>query len=175
MGGPAGNSNAKSVDALRAEDFQTSPVWRFSPGGEVDGDETFVLPVKRTPVSDLGGKIVGTQVVLANGLSVWAMIGNVKANNSRMTEHFLSLSLEREGHWFHVARYFDFYFEARCPEEAARFLGMHVDDVFPVVYDIRKWVKGDAAALAGKVLKDPPERLELEELMALSLVEQEGD
>ncbi len=49
----------------------------------------------------------------------------------------------------------------------ARFLGLHVDDVFPITVDVRRYVRGDPKTLTAIVLKEPPEKLTLEELIAL--------
>ena len=56
---------------------------------------------------------------LADGLEVWAIIGNFDVANPRSTQHFLFLSFERGGERFHLSRYFDFRFayegaEALC-------------------------------------------------------------
>jgi hypothetical protein len=69
--------------------------------------------------------------------------------------------------WFHLARYFDVGFSAHSPDALARFLGLHVDDVFPIFVDVRRYVRGDPAALTAIVLKEPQERLTREEIRAL--------
>jgi hypothetical protein len=53
------------------------------------------------------------------------------------------------------------------PEELARFLGLHVDDVFPITVDVRRYVRGDPALLTTIKLKEPQERLTREERWAL--------
>lgn len=157
----------KPVHCLQPEDLRAFPVWQYtSHEGE---DETYVRPVKRTPVVSLAGKLVGAQVLLANGERVWALIGNVDPNNSRMTEHFLTLSVERKGEWFGLARYHDFDFAERGPEALAKFLDLTVDSVFPIAYDIRQVVKGDPAALEGNILKEPRERLSRSEIIAMAV------
>ena len=112
-------------------------------------------------------KEIGTQVRLANGSHVRATIGNVDVAHPRATQHFLFLSIERGGEWFHLARYFDFDFTTHGPEALARFLGLPVDDVFPISVDIRRYVRGNPATLALTVPKQPRERLTREELHAL--------
>ena len=128
-----------------------------------------VRPVKKLPVESLDNSILGTKVRLANGLQVWATIANFDVTNPRATQHFLFLSIERGGEWFHLARYHDVDFTKRSPEELARFLGLHVDDVFPITVDVRRYVRGDPAALTAAVLKEPRERLTDAELTALAL------
>jgi hypothetical protein len=158
--------NAKAVGSLQVVDLKTFPVWQYANG---EGDDTAVRPVKRIPVTNLSGKIVGAQVLLANGEQVWALIGNVDASNSRLTEHFLTLSIERDGRWFTLSRYHDFDYDENGPEALARFLGVQVSDVFPIAYDIRQYAKGDDAALTGQIHKEPRERLSRAEIVAMAV------
>jgi hypothetical protein len=79
----------------------------------------------------------------------------------------LALSIERGGEWFHLARYHDIRSAVEGPEALARFLGLDVDDVFPISVDVRRYVRGDPAALTATVLKEPRERLTREERWAL--------
>lgn len=51
----------------------------------------------------------------------------------------------------------------------AKFLGLEVDDVFPISYDLRPYSKGLDQALVGVVRKEPREKLELDDLMALAV------
>jgi hypothetical protein len=92
----------------------------------------WVRSVTVLPVSKVTGKIVGTPVLLASGREVWALIGNVDSTNPRLTEHFLTLSIEREGKWFHLARYHDCDYAERGPDALAQFLGVPVTDIFPI-------------------------------------------
>ena len=71
------DDGVKTVDELGVQDFLVSPVWEFTDEHEAELDETAVRPVPQLPVADLDGKIVGTQVTLANDRCVWAIIGNV--------------------------------------------------------------------------------------------------
>jgi hypothetical protein len=157
--------NIKPAESLTVADFKAHPVWEFLNDDEIG--ETMARPVEELPVETLDDRIVGTQVRLANGLGVWGLFGNFDVKNPRATRHFLALSIERSGKWFHLARYQDVDFTARGPEALARFLGLHVDDVFPITVDVRRYVRGDPAALTAIVLKEPQERLTLAELLSL--------
>ncbi len=159
--------NVKPVSSLSVADLQAYPVWQYT--NREGFDETFVRPVKRVPVVNLTGKVVGTQVVLGNGQRVWALIGNVDAKNARLTEHFLTLSVERDGRWFTLARYHDLDYAENGPEGLAGFLGLPVDEAFPIAYDLRKYAKGDAAALSGQIRKEPRERLSRAEIIAMAV------
>lgn len=155
----------KAVEHLTPGDFEVYPVWQFL-RGDARG-ETHVKPVTRLPVSDLGGKIVGAPVKLANGSAVWGLIGNISPNDPRRTEFFVTLSIERQGQWYPLARYHDYDYERRGPAGLAEFLGLPVDDVFPIEYDVSRYLIGDPAATAGKVLREPRERIPRAELIAM--------
>jgi hypothetical protein len=159
--------NIKPIDSLQVADLQAHPVWQYT--NREGADETFVRPVKEAPVDDLAGKIVGTEVMLANGQRVWALIGNVDPTNAKLTQHFLTLSVERGGRWFMLARYHDFDYAEKGPEVLADFLRLSVEDVFPVRYDIRQYVKGKADALSGDIPREPRERLSRAEIIAMAV------
>ena len=157
--------NVKPAEALTVADFQAHPVWEFLYDDEIG--ETMVRPVEKLPVESLDDNVIGAQVRLANGSRGWASFGNFDVKNPRATQHFLDISIERNGEWFHLARYFDGGFREGGPEALARSLGLHVDDVFPISVDVRRYVRGDPAALTPVVLKEPLEKLTQEELWKL--------
>jgi len=159
--------NERSAESLGVADLEATPVWQFLNDESIG--EMAVCPVKRLPAAHLNGRLVGTRVQLANGARVWALIGNIDVSNPRLSEHFVTLSLERAGQWFHLARYHDPEYAERGPEALARFLGLPLDDVFPISYDVRQYANGQEAALVGKVLKEPRERLTRAEIIALAV------
>jgi hypothetical protein len=155
------------VEELRPADIKSHAVWQYV---NVDAlGETAVRPVKKLPVSDLNGKLVGTQVRLANGHLPWALLANIDAYNARLTEHFLTIAIERDGAWFHLARYHDLDFATNGPEALASFLGLRVDEVFPITYDLRHFVKDAPVFLYGRILKEPREKLTRAEIIALAV------
>ena len=157
----------KPAESLTVADFKAHPVWEFLNDDEIG--ETMARPVEKLPVETLDDRLMGTQVRLANGLEVWGLFGNFDVTNPRATQHFLALSIERGGKWFHLARYHDVDFASRGPEALARFLGLGVEDVFPITVDVRRYVRGDPAAVTAIVLREPRERLTNEELIAMSI------
>ena|SRR5437762_11709110 len=156
----------KPVESLTAADLKIAPVWQYT---NRDGaGETMVRAVKIIPVKNLTGKLIGTQVRLANGTQTWALVGNIDPHDPRLTEHFLTLSLEHAGQWFSLARYHDFDYADRGPETLSRFLGLTVDEVFPISFDVQPYAEGEPAALKGSVLKEPRERLSRAEIIAMA-------
>jgi hypothetical protein len=161
----------KPVDELLAEDFAAFPIWEFATDEEdVPGrDETWVRPVKTARFRDFSGKLIGTHVTLANGARVRAMLGNVNITNARSTQHFLTLSIESAGVWFHLSRYHDFDYATQGPDALAAFLGLDVADVFPIAYDLREFAKDAPASASGSVVAEPREKLSRSELIALAI------
>ena len=159
--------HAKPIEALQIADIELNPVWQYTESDK-PGD-TVVHPVMQVPVKTLTGKVVATQVTLGNGTLVWALIGNVDVGNPRLTEHFLTVSVEKSGQWFTLSRYHDFDYADRGPEALAQFLGLPVNEVFPISYDIRRYVTGDPAGLSGQVSKDPSEKLTRAEIIAMAV------
>jgi hypothetical protein len=157
----------RPVESLQVADLEMHPVWQFALAERAD--DTAVRSVKRLPVSTLAGKIVGTRLRLANGEYQWGIVSNLDAKNPEMNEHFLVLSIERNGRWFHLARYFDSDYGVRGPQALARFLGFPADDVFPISYDVRKCVKGHPATLAGSILREPRVRLTRAQLIGMAV------
>ena len=157
----------KPVESLIVADLKAAPVWQYA---NCDGaGETIVRAVKNIPVKNLTGKLIGTQVRFANGTQAWALIGNIDARNPRLTEHFLTLSIEHAGRWSSLARYFDFDYADRGPEALSRFVGLAVDEIFPISFDVQQYAEGDPAALKGSVLKEPREKLSRAEIIAMAV------
>lgn len=158
----------KVVDELTEKDFQTHPVWEFSSIEEPD--ETVVVPIKKLPTPNLDGKIVGCEVIFSNGSSHTAMLGNVDTENPKSTEQFLGISIWKNGKWFHLSRYFDPDYKQNGPAALSKFVGVNVQEIFPISYDIRKYSRGKKGSLVGKILKEPRKRLSSEDRIELSLL-----
>ncbi|MGB7569819.1 MAG: hypothetical protein WBM07_18295 [Chitinivibrionales bacterium] len=158
----------KRVELLSIADIKSYPVWEFTNDDEkLEG--MGIRPVQKIPVKDLFGKIVGTQVQLSNGSKIWALIENVDTNNPRSTQHFLSLSVFKDKHWFILARYHDFDTNKRGPKAFAKFLGLSVDEVFPITYNISRFCIGKSTALVGTIEKEPRKKLTRAQLIALAV------
>jgi hypothetical protein len=159
--------NLKPIDLLTASDLAASPIWKYT---NRDGaSELFVTAVSTIPVKNLNGKVIGSQVRLADGSERWSLIGNVDTTNPRFTEHWLTLSVERDGKWFHLARYHDHDYKERGPEALSRFLGLKIDDVFPIAYDLRIYVAGNLSLLVGAVPREPRQKLSRAEIIAMAV------
>lgn len=152
----------KPVDSLELADLEAHPIWAFCTGDVCD-----VHWVKKVPVRDLAGKLVATEVCLANGTKAWALIGNVQPGDARLTAHVLTLSVLKDNVWFRLARYHDYDYNERGPAALALFLGLSVDEVFPISYDITRYVLGDPGGLSGTIQKEPLEKLTESQLITM--------
>ena len=81
----------------------------------------------------------------------------------------MTISIERGGRWFHLARYHDFDANERGPQQLAAFLDLTIEDVFPISYDLLPHVNGDAKALRGVIQAKPNEVLTREQVIALAV------
>ena len=126
---------SKPINQLAPSDFKKFKVWEYK--RSTDGDETWVRPIKRIPVTKTIGRIIATEVTLANGETRWALIGNVDAGNPRLTKHFATVSIMVNDGRFHLTRYHDHDYTDRGPDQLAKFLGLAKENVFPISYDLR--------------------------------------
>lgn len=160
-------TKGRSVDSLTPQDLAISRVWEFGEPCEPDESNLFAVPT--TPVTSLEGRLVGAEVELANGKQVWALIGNVDVGSARKTRHFLNISIWGPAGWFHLARYHDVDHDSRGPGALAKVLGLSVSDVFPIRFDVSRWVAGDRDSTAGAILIEPIERLSRDEWIRLAV------
>lgn len=120
-------------------------------------------------VSRLAGKVLGTEVTLADGTRRAAMFGNVSPQNPELTEHFLSVSLFIDRKWFHLARYHDFDVRSRGPRALSAALKRPVSKVFPIRYDLRPYFRKPPSWLEGAIQQEPRQRLTRAEVIALAV------
>lgn len=156
----------KSVNALTAEDVRAHPAWKFVNDDSLG--ERVVEAADELPLESLTGVVVGTQVKFANDETRWATLFNVSSSEPLPTEHFLSLCVLHETKWVPLARYHDVDYSIRGPAAFASVIGLEIDDIFPISYDIRRIAVGDPGALAGQILSVPRSRLTKLELIEMA-------
>jgi len=157
----------KEMADIVPADFQVSPVWEYALDREVEG-ESLVRPVLDLPARTLDLRFVGAPVRLANCQVMPAMIANVTVTDPYRTHQFISLSLYKN-EWFGLARYYDADLDQNGPAALAEFLGLTIEEVFPISYDLRAYCIGNPDALAGKINVEPSERLTDKERLRLVL------
>jgi hypothetical protein len=67
------------------------------------------------------------------------------------------------------SRYHDLDYSEKGPNALADFLGLQIDQVFPISYDIRHAAIGNASVLMGTILKEPREKLTPAEIIAMAV------
>lgn len=155
------------IDDLSVEDLNDFPVWRVKSNSRTGDSE--LVPVRRLPCKNLDRCIVGVQVMLADGSTTYGILGNVHTNDRERTEVFVTIAIEKNGEWFHLARYFDCDFNNSGPSELGKFLGKKLTEIFPIRYDLQVFSKGDPSALSGVIPIAPKKRLSEDEIMDMAL------
>lgn len=146
-----GKQAAKPIDDVPNSEFISFPVWEFAIDEEETLDETAIRPVLKLPVSQGEGILFCTQVRLASGEAQWAVLGNLDPQNAKQTARYLTISFLKGETRFHLARPMDFHFETHGPRALCDFLGMTLEDVFPIRYDVHSVCQGNPAAVAGEI------------------------
>ena len=154
----------KPAFELTEKDTMAFPVWKMSDRYD---DDTYIEPELKFPVADAEGKLFAIEVFLANGMRNWALLANVDGLRPVRTKHLLAVSLLKDGKWHSLARYFDFDREENGPAAIAARLGLMVEDVFPISYDLTSLVNGSSDALLGEVLQQPEVPLSESEIFDL--------
>lgn len=157
----------KNIELLNEEDAEQSSVWKYVPNHT--GRTVLVSPMTTRPLKNLDGKVVLTKIELANGMQLQGMLGNIDPENPELTKHFLTLSVLRDGKWFHLSRYHDIDYKKFGPKKLAIFLGLNVTDVFPIKYDISGLFKIQSNVLSGLIPEEPDEKLSRDDIIALAV------
>jgi len=152
---------AKPVSELTEANLRRNPVWEFDLGGEgAEGqDETWVRPVKRLPVRAMGNRCIGTPLRLANGTTVFGLLGNISLTHLRKTRQFILIT-------FFVGNRKFFFSHADYPilrtgaAALCKFLGLSENEVFPITYDLTGLAVGLPEVVRGTVEARPPEELD---------------
>lgn len=162
-------SSVKPISAVTENEFRHNPVWEFIEEITSEAmDESWAFAMPDRPVTNLAGRVVASEVTLANGSTAFAVFGNIDCLNAEKTSVFLNISFMKNGLVFHLAWYFDCDFNDKAGATAlASFLGLQVADIFPIKYDLTHLVQGNSQALRGVIPLEPARRLSDDERMKL--------
>lgn len=164
----------KPVDQLTIADFEQYPVWEYALDLEEKGyDETWVRPFTELPITSLGNRVLGTQVRLNNGEQRCAVLDNITFTRPDKTEQFIGITIIDGDRRFHLARYVDTDYKDHGPAQLAEFLGLPLDQVFPITYDIASLAVGHPDVIKGRINAEPSRKLNRDEIMKMVL--SEGD
>ncbi len=156
-----------SLPELNISDIEFSSCWRFTNSFE---DELEIEAIPDCSYDDLSGLIIGTQIKLADGSTVWALLQNISRAGQEVNDHFLTVTINQNGEWFTLARYHDINRQIFGPNSLALFLGRTIQDIFPMTYDLRDILNADTEKLIGTIHEQPANRLSRQELISLSLI-----
>jgi hypothetical protein len=169
MKSPRTRPTGRPLADLCSADLDACPVWQYSLRDSRDPSDPLLVPVNRIPSRNPLGKLFAVELALRGGQRVWGLVGGVNARDARLTQHMATLALHRNSKWFLLARYHDPDYSTRGPAQLADFLGIPVEDVFPIAFDVAHLVEGSPEALRGTVERDPVGRLDEAGLIDLVL------
>ncbi len=149
---------------LSEKDLQESPVWI---GVDSDQDETAIRPAKAAPRS-VEGKIVASTFTLKNGSVVPGVMFNL-SDDASLNQHLASAAFLLAGKWFFLARYHDSDVKRSGPVALAARLGLPLDQVFPIQYELTHLFKPPTVAQRGEILAEPRKRLTRAQIIALAV------
>ena len=143
----------KQASDLRPVDFAAHPVWEFAPE-EIGIDECSMIPVLDLPVENLDQRCLGTEVILADGTKVWAILYELWPQMT--VEQLISSQKFR---FFRGDSACDWPAEDFQPgtvdaDGLADFLDRGVEAVFPFTYDVSKLVVGEQAVTRRSVARE---------------------
>ena len=102
-----------------------------------------------------------------------AMLWSVDLTSLQRNEQFITIAFWLNGSWWHLSkrpfRAPDGSIETHLPADLATKLGLDLDDVFPIAYDISAFAYGLPEVTRGKILTEPREKLTKSQRMALIL------
>lgn len=153
-----------SFPELSASDISKHPIWRFTNNDLVD--ELEIESVDRRVFRNLDGLIISSNVTFSDGSIHLALFQNVSLTDPEMNDHFLSLTVERNGKWFPLACYHNPAIEKWGPLQLAAFMGKTVEEIFPIHYDLRDVLNSDSPTLVGIVRAEPLVRLTEDEIIS---------
>jgi hypothetical protein len=125
------------------------PVWEFINDDEHPAGDTAMRPVEHRPVDRCDGRLFGTLVTLADGSRYPAAISDLGFGPKKYRHHFRSLTIFAKGRRFHLAKYFQLWYDTEGPAALAKFLGKKPGQVFPIAYDLSALLKGPADVVRG--------------------------
>jgi hypothetical protein len=137
---------------LTIQDFKKFPVWEFTARHETIGPdgELVVVPITDLPVSSLERRFVGTEVTLANGCRLMAVLLGINLVSAKPISEMIVYRVDETFMFRRSAP------RASGPEQLAQFLCLRLEDIFPISYDISQLATGDPCAIKGEILVGMP-------------------
>jgi hypothetical protein len=143
------------------------PVWEFLNDDEHPSGDTAMRPVDKIPVERFEGRLFGTIVTLADGSLYPAAISDLSFGPRKYWHHFRSLTLYARGKRFHLAKYFQLWYDSEGPNALAAFLNKKTEEVFPIGYDLSSVADGPAEIVKGTFVAEISDPLPQDKLMKI--------
>ena len=147
--------------------LRANPVWEFC--NEDESGETLLMPAKKLPITSSENRLVGCELRLRDGSTIFGYLGNLDLTKAFRNQHFLTLSIFMNGTTEHLARYHDLDFSDRGPAALAQKIGKNLEDIFPMTYDLSACATGSDDCIRGSIQKEPKERLSRSEIIMLAV------
>lgn len=125
------------------------PVWEFLNDDEHPAGDTAMRPVGKLPVDRFDGRLFGTTVTLSDGSRLSAAISELGFGPRKYQHHFRSLTIFAQGRRFHLAKYFQLWYDSEGPDALAAFLKKKIYEVFPISYDLSSLAVGPTDIVRG--------------------------
>ena len=153
-----------TIDNITWNSFREYPVWEWDL--EVD-DDAALFPIQDYPVSYLEGRIIGVPCYLNNGAIINCVLSAIEIGSPHKTDQFLSLTAMVNETKIQLQRYFDVGASEDPGKVFADNIGIPVDDVFPIKWDVQKYVTKGTRGRSGTITRFPAMRLNEQQRMYL--------
>lgn len=158
----------KPISAMHVDDFGEYKIWEYDLRCSKGSDETWLRPIKKYPAKTMVNRIIGIPVILNNNKEVYGIISNIDTHDPICTQHLLQLSLFIGNDLFHLCRYWEEGLLGReGPKALSNKLHLHVDEVFPISYDLSQYVTGDELSIKNVIESAPQRRLSREDVFRI--------
>ena len=154
------------ISTLKPTDFTNHPIWEWDLNSD---DDQSLVPVLDYPVPTIDNRIIGIKCVLSNDENVSCILSNIDLSNQEKTDLFITLSAWNGSRYINLCRYFDAGYDNHGPDHLATALGYVVNQIFPIRWDISKYVKSITSCSSGLIHANPKKRITLVEIIKLAL------
>ncbi len=138
----------KAVTDVTPDDFSAHPVWQYCVASNSDG--VGLIPVLDLPVESLDERVVGTQVRLANGQLIWAVLFGLDSFSPVFNERDVGISFLVEGKRVMLGRAWERDLPGHGIGNLCAALKLLESDIFPITFDVSHLVFGDKSSLRGQ-------------------------
>lgn len=163
----------KPLKEITPADLDEYKVWQYSPSK--DGN-TWLKPITSRKISKFSNKLVASQVKLANGSKLYALISGVDPETPIFSKHNRQLILYVNNEWFELAKYYaSTDVKKICGEDVlSKKLNMEIKDIFPIYFDVKDVTDVNSECLTGFFEVSPAWGLARGEIMEI-LVNELGE